>query len=209
VDGVTKTEKDPHDNAGDYTINYSTMSVLFSSSQSGSTITISFSEVVNSKWYLRPTSGKKLRLLSAELQFSADTKMDDTFVFQARGDVAKFWAFAPLWNANGGPYPAGTMLPLGAPTVYQTVNDLICESSKSYPLIPSMKHATPTWRDSVSDVYIFSWDYDRQATIDLKSSVILAPNKDPNEIEISLEHDIEMTGSLAVVTFYCVSEDDV
>lgn len=203
VDAVTKTEVDPHSNAGDYTIDYATMRVTFTTSQAGKAVTLDFSEVINSKWYLKPATGKKLRLISAELQFSTNARMEDTFLFQARGDVAKFTALAGYWNANGGPYPAGTMLPIGDPTCYQTVFDLICEANLSYPIINALKHETPTWRDTVSDIMIFSWDYGDQATVDVSDG----PGWDPNDIEISLEHDQEMTGACAVVTFYCLSED--
>lgn len=203
VNGVTKTEVDPHTLSGDYTVDYATMRVTFGSSQAGNTVTLDYSEVVNSKWYLKPLEGKRLRLIKAELQFSIDAKMDDSFIFQPRGDVAKFAALASYWDANGGPYPAGTMMPLGDPTVYQTVFDLVCEANLSYPAIPAFKHTTPTWRDTVSDIYIFSWDYGEQATVDVTSGVSAI---DPNDVEISLEHDMEMEGSSAVVTFYAISE---
>lgn len=146
VDGVTKTEKDPHNDAGDYIIDYTTMAVTLSSSQAGATITIDFSEVVNSKWYLKPAAGKRLRMISAELQFSLDARMDDTFMFQARGDVVKFDALAPYWDGHTtpGPYPAGTMLPLSDPTCYQTVFDLICEPTLRTHRFP--RSSTPRWR---------------------------------------------------------------
>lgn len=205
IDGVTMTEKDAHDGAGDYACDYATMRVTFAASQAGKTVTMDFSEVVNSRWYLKPMAGKRLRLISAELQFSTDARMDDTFMFQPRGDVAKFEALAPYCDANGGPYPAGTMLPLGDPTCYQTIFDLICEANLAYPLIPALKHDTPTWRDTPSDILIFSWDYGDQASIDVTDA---ATAIDPNDIEIRLEHDLEMTGTCAVVTFYCLSEDN-
>lgn len=203
VNGVVKKEKDPHDNTGDYTIDYTTMRVTFLVSQSGTEVTIDFSEVVDSKWYLRPTAGKKLRIMSAELQFSTDARMQDTFMFQPRGDVSKFTALAPYWDSNGGPYPAGTMIPLGAPTCYQTVFDLICEANLAYPVIPKIQSNPPTWRDTLSDILIFSWDYGQQAVIDVSDG----PGLDANDIEISLEHDLEMAGACAVITFYCISED--
>ena len=203
VDGVAKTEKDPHDGYGDYSIDYATMQVAFASSQSGGAATLDFSEVVDSRWYLKPLTGKRLRLISAELQFSADARMDDTFVFQPRGDVSKFEPLGPYWDENGGPYPAGTMLPLGDPVYYQTVLDLICEANLAYPQIPKFQHATPTWRDTTNDITIFSWDYGEQAVIDLADGF----GTDPNDIEIRLEHDVEMAGTCAIVTFYCLSED--
>lgn len=203
VNGIEKAEKDPHDEAGDWVINYTTGAVTFAVTQAGKTVTLDCSEVVNSKWYVRPGSGKKLRLVSAELQFSTDSRMQDTFVFQPRGDVAKFTGLANYCTTNGGPYPPGTLLPLGDPTCYQTVFDLVCEANLAYPAIPALKGDVPTWRDTKADILIFSWEYGDQATIDVSSG----PGWSPNDIEIYLEHDREMVGSYAVVTFYCISED--
>lgn len=201
ADGVQKTEKDPHNDVGDFVIDYLTMQVTFAGSQSGKAVTITFSEVANSKWYLKPTAGKVLRLVSAELQFSDDAKMKDTFVFQARGDVAKFPALAPYWNANGGPYPAGTMLPLGDATYYQSKFDLICEANLAYPLIGKTVGGGFGWRDMPQDMNVYSWDYGEQATIDISSAVGM-------DIEVCLEHDTVCEGLAAVVTFYCISEDE-
>lgn len=202
ADGTAMVEKDPHDNSGDYTIDYATMRITFSVSQTGKAVIMDFSEVVNSKWYVKPTEGKLLRLINAELQFSADAKMDDSFIFQPRGDVAKFAPFAPYCTTNGGPYPPGTMLPAGDPTCYQTIFDLVCEANLSYPAVPAIKHDSPTWRDTLNNIYIFSWDYGNQATVNITDGA----GDDINDIEISLEHDVEMAGSQAVVTFYCLSE---
>jgi hypothetical protein len=203
VDDVVVPEKDPHDNAGAYTINVLTGAVTFDVSQAGKVVTLDVSEVRDSRYYLTPTAGKKLVLISAELQFSADALMEDSFIFQARGDVAKFTPLAPYSTTNGGPYPPGTMLPIGDPTVYQTVLDLIVEANGSRPVIPKIQHPSPMWRDTVSDSYIFTWDYENQASVDISSG----PGFDPNDIEISLEHHREMPGSFAIVTFYCRSED--
>ena len=200
INGVVAVEKDPHDNAGDYTLDYDTMRVTFEDDQSGATVTMDYSKVGSSKWTLGPTPGKMLRLLGAELQFSTDASLRDTFLFQVRGDVAKYPALAPYWNANGGPFPAGTMLPLGAPVAYQTVLDLVCEANLSYPVVPKLASGG-TWRDLQSDMMIFSWDYKEQATVDLSAGLGM-------DVEISLEHDVECGGTAAVITFYCLPEDE-
>ena len=204
VDGVEKTEIDPHSGNGDWAVAEDTGAVTFTADQSGKSVTIDFSEVVNSKWYIRPLPGKKLRIVSAELQFSTDTEMNDTFVFQARGEVDKFKPLVDYFAGLGSnPYPPGTAIPVGEPTCYQTVFDLICEANLSYPVIPKIARASPTWRDLKSDCMIFSWEYGDQATVDISS----AAGEDVNDIEICLEHNIKVTGSYAVVTFYALSED--
>lgn len=203
VNGVEKTEKDVHSNVGDFTINYITGDVTFDVNQSGNTVIIDYSEVKNSKWYLRPAEGKKLRLVSAELQFSTDAQMKDNFIFQMYAQVDKFPPLFPYWDENPlgapGPYPAGTKIPIGDTVVYQTVFDLICEANLAYPVIPKWQGQGNTWRDLKSDVMIFSWQYGDQASIDIDSAYGM-------EIEIRLEHDTECDGSYSVVTFYCTSE---
>lgn len=201
VNGVTKTEVNPHDAVGDYMVDYHTMRVTFTTPHLGDTVTLDYSEVVNSKWYLAPAPGRLLRLVKAELQFSTDARLKDTFMFQARADVAKFPPLAPYWDANGGPYPAGTMLPLGDPVYYQSIMDLITEANLAYPVIPKTIVGTPNWRDLTQDVMIYAWDYENQATIDLSSSLGM-------DIEIKLEHDVVCDGLAGIVTFYCLSESE-
>jgi hypothetical protein len=181
VDGVTKTEKDPHDDVGDYTIDYRTMRVTFDVSQAGNTVTLDFHEVQNSKWYVAPEAGKILRLGSAELNFARGARMKDTFVFALRvGGQAVNTRY------------------------YQTVKDLVIEANRSYPIInKTLVGEGPAlgWRDLQEDVDVYAWDYSQQATIDLRSSWGM-------DIEISLEHDVECDGDGAIVTFYCTSEDE-
>jgi len=80
---------------GDYGLNYLTGDVIFKNSQAGNTVTIDYSEVVNSKWYLTPDPGKRIELLAAELQFSEGAEMTSDFIFQARADVGKHPLMAP------------------------------------------------------------------------------------------------------------------
>lgn len=200
IDGVQASEVDPHDDMGDWTLDYLTGTLTFATSQASKTITMSYSKITNSKWYLRPQEGKVLRLISAELQFSTDCRLSDTFVFQARADVSKFPELLPYCTTNGGPYPPGTMIPIGDATYYQTVFDLICEANLAYPVVPKWSGQGATWRDLQSDILVFSWDYGDQASVDISASTGM-------EIEVSLEHDVECVGTAAVVTFYCLSED--
>jgi hypothetical protein len=205
VDGVVVAEKDPHDDEGDYVIDYVTMRVTFATSQASKTITLSFNEVVDSSWYVRPLPGKTLRLLKAELNFSRDVRMRDTFVFKPRADVSKFPPLFGLWDQNPagppGPYPAGTMIPVGDAVYYQTQRDLVCEANLAYPCVTKTAGDNLTWRDLTDDMLVYSWDYADQASVDLTDRLGL-------DIEISLEHHVPCDGTAAVVTFYCLSEDD-
>lgn len=111
VDGVEKEEHHPDDcmyfdatgaevhnfddGYGDFGLDYLTGDVFFKEYQGGKTVTIDYSEVVDSKWYITPSAGKRIELLSAELQFSRNSRMNSDFVFQARGDVGKHPLLAP------------------------------------------------------------------------------------------------------------------
>lgn len=119
VDGTEMAEHDPDDcfsfnasgdevhdfasGSGDYGIDYLTGDVTFKVSQAGKTVTIDYNEVVNSKWYITPAAGKRIELLSAELQFSVGSVMKSDFIFQARGDVGKHPLLAPYWDDASNP----------------------------------------------------------------------------------------------------------
>jgi hypothetical protein len=204
VNGAAKVEVDPHTGDGDFTIDYDTMIVTFAQSQVGNTVTLDFSEVINSKWYVTPADDKCLRLIEAELNFSRKGRLLDTIVFAIQADVAKHPLLAAYWNGNGGPFPAGTYLPLRT-LYYQTINDLIFEANKSFPVINKSVVSEGSeelgWRDLHDDMDVYAWDYANQATIDLHSDLGM-------RLEICLEHDLECFGKSAVVSFYCVSEEE-
>lgn len=204
VDGAVRSEIDPDTGIGDYTIDYSTGTVTFAADPGG-TVTMDYSEVTTSEWYITPEAGKRIRMIAAELQFSTDCRMKDTFIFQVRATVGKCPLLNPYWNENPdgppGPYPTGTILPLGQPVKYKTVFDLIVESSGAFPIIPKTPTSTPGWRDLKEDIIVFKWPYDTQATIDVRSSWGM-------DVEIKLENNRPCEGSVAVATFYGISEVD-
>lgn len=185
----------------DFGIDYTTMKVTFATSQAGKTVDIDFSEVGGSKWYMDAAAGKCVLLEAAELQFSSDARMKSDFIFQARGQVDLHPLLQPYWDGYSppGPYPAGTMLPLGDPTKYKNKMDLINQANISHPVIPKDTGAL-TWRDLPQDIQIYRWDYKEQAVIMINGDWGM-------DIEISLGDDIEAGGSYAVVTFYGIVED--
>lgn len=193
VSGVLQPE-------GDYTVAYDTAVVTFLTGVSGS-VTMDRSKVNTSAMTVVPKAGKKLTLIKAELQLSDDLSMRDAFVFSVRGKVDKFPALAPYWDENGGPYPAGTSLPLENPIEYKTVVDVVAESNLSHPLIKKTTNVSSSWRDLSTDLQIFSWNYDEQATIELSDAWGM-------DIHIELENDIPPAGKYSFVTFYCISEDE-
>ena len=185
----------------DYGIDYETGSVTFKVSQAGKSVEMDYSEVGGSSWYLTPEADKKIILRAAELQFSADSRMKSAFVFQPRALVEKHPLLQSYWDGHSppGPYPAGTKLPLGPPTRYESKMDLIAEANTSYPVIPKDEGPGLTWRDLPCDVQIYRWDYAEQAAV-------CVTDEHGMDIEISLDGDTPAEGSYAVVTFYGLSE---
>lgn len=205
IDGyATAHEKNPDTGLGDYEINYRTGEVTFTQAQAG-VISMDYSEVTTSEWYLRAATGKIIKVISAEVQFSTDSRMQDSFSFQARARVGQCPLLNPYWNQNPagapGPYPTGTLLPIAEQVIYKTVMDLVIESTGSCPVIPKTTTDSPTWRDLPHDVQVFRWTFDAQGTLDIVSSW-------GTEVEIKLLNNTECSGTAAVVTFYGLIEDE-
>jgi len=195
VNTIEKTEVDPHTNIGDYTVDYANGTVTFAVALLGSdTITADIWAVSDSTWVLKPATGKKLKIISVEAQFSTDISLRDTVKFQPYGYVE---VYAPSLTPT--PYPAGTLIPLGNPTTYKTMNGFIDEANGAMPVIYKTTNPSPSWRDLTTDVQTFPWNY--QAVTELTSSSGL-------EIQISLEHDSQFDGDVATATFYCLSYDE-
>jgi hypothetical protein len=95
VDGVEKSACPPFKFAssdGDYWIDYDAGEINFFVSQSGKTVTASFSYAVNSEYVLAPKAGKILRIEDAETDFSNDIVLNTSFGYIVKGYVD---AFAP------------------------------------------------------------------------------------------------------------------
>lgn len=194
VNGALKTEQDPHyGSGGDYTINYAAGTITFKNTlQAEDVVVVTYHHATDSEFVLKPTTGKKLALRRAEVQFSSDVQITDSVVFQPYGLVD---VFAPqLVQANV--LPSGTMIPLGDPVVYKTMLDYINDANGAYPMIPAL--GGNTWRGQSKDIIIFGWDY--AAMTQLISTYGM-------EIRIKLAHDIPLGGTVATATFYCLSDD--
>lgn len=194
VDGVEKTEQDPHTaSGGDFTVDYDSGSVTFTSALAGTeTVTANVWQAGTSLWILKPAEGKHLKILYSEVQFSEDIELKDTVKFQPYGLVE---VFAPQYCPD--PYPAGTMIPLGDPVVYKTFMDFINEANGAYPSISKNDTATPAWRNLPKNIDTFPFNY--QAVTNIHSYM---------EIRIFLEHEVVFGGFAATATFYCMSYDE-
>jgi hypothetical protein len=195
VNGTTKAEADPHTGAGDYTINYGTGVVTFSPAvATDATVLVTYHYATTSLFTIKPSAGKKLLIRTVEVQFSSDVEMNDTVRFEPYGYVDYF---APQYlQVNGGPYPPGTKIPLGA-TVYKTMLDFQAESNGALPKIPAIGGSS--WRGIQNEIIVFPWDY--AALLPISSAAGM-------EVRLSLEHDAVFGGEFGTATLYCLSEDE-
>lgn len=199
VDGVEKTEQDPHyGTGGDYTVDYAAGSITFLAAQDpGAVVTATYYYAASSLFTIKPQAGKKLLLEMVEVQFSQGIDLRDSVVFQAYGYVD---IFAPqlLDTADPpGPYPSGTQIPLGDPIVYKSMRDYMNDAQRSYPSYPALGGSS--WRGIQSPSYILDWDY-------LRGTLLVSSWG--MEIRVYLAHDTPFTGGFATATFYCSSEDE-
>jgi hypothetical protein len=94
---VTKEFDDFSGGDADYGVDHLTGDVTFKNVPTGP-VTIDYSEVVDSQFFLTPDAGKELDLLSAELQFSIDLSMQDTLKFELRGKTGMDRRLDPYWD---------------------------------------------------------------------------------------------------------------
>lgn len=145
VNDVEVDENSPGDTDGDYTVNYNTGDVTFNSSQSGNTVKATYSYENGSRWTIQPASGKIVRLVSVELQYSDDVVLNDTVQFT-------------IWVAG---YPYRVI-------EYKTMMDFIIGAEGSYPIIKAVGGSG--WRGAPRDINILRWPYDSRGATDLKYS---------------------------------------
>jgi hypothetical protein len=193
VNNIEKIEQDPHyGTGGDYTVDYvSGIINFFLGLQPEDVVEVTYYCQNGSEYVIKPELGKKLKIKSAEVQFTKDIVITDSIKFQLYGFVD---VFAPQLMPG---VPSGTLIPLGNPVIYKTLMDYINEANGAYPEISAM--GGTSWRGMAVSTVTFPWNY--QAVTELKSSAGM-------EIRIKLEHDSAFIGTAATAAFYCLSEDE-
>ena len=191
-DEVAKTESTAGTTNGDYQVNYEDGKIVFNSSQSGKAIKATYWYAVSGSFTIKPMTGKKIKILYVEVQFSADIILNDTMIFTPYGYAG---VFAPQYVPT--PYAASDLIPLQAPAKYKTRDDYVNESNGTYPLI--LAFGGSGWRGSTQDVITLPWKY--LTKTELYSSAGM-------EIRISMESNAVQGGELATATFYCISESE-
>lgn len=191
VDGVPQTEQDPHDNIGDFVVDYAAGVVKFTPAIAvGAVVLVSYYYATTSEFVIAPAKGKQLKIRNVETQFSQDISLNDTIDFTAYGYVD---VFAPQLMPS---VPSGTKIPL-ANTRYKTMLDFQAESNGALPIIPAIGGAG--WRGIHQPIVVFPWNYAALTTVSSKVGM---------EIRIKLQHDEPFSGEFATATLYCLSEDE-
>ena len=189
--GVQVTEKDPHNNTGDYTVDYDAGTVTFDSAPL-TPVTMTYWESGSSEYIITPRAGKKLKIVYVEAQFSGDVSIKDSLHFEAWGYAG---AFAPQYVPV--PYAATDRIQLKE-TIYKTMRDYVNEANGTLNTSEGTTHSNPTWRDETRKIVTYPWHY--QAVTSLCSNYGM-------QLRIKLEHDAPFDG-FATATFYCLSVDD-
>lgn len=194
VDAVEQTQDPMYGAAQDFSVNYATGDVTFTSTQAGNAVTVDYSyATADSSWVMRPVVGKCIIIEEAEVQFSADLSFDDTVVMSVWGWVE---VFAPqYWDGYDppGPYPAGTLIELRAER-YTTHDQVVDSARGSYPNIPAV--AGVGGSTQVRHGYPFR--YGTITTLDSTYGM---------ELRSLTENATELGGERATVTFYGVVKD--
>jgi len=154
INGAVQNEREMYETSGgNYEIDYIEGTLKFyAAPPSGNTVTIDYFYSPSGSGPIviaGPGAGKKWIINFAEVQFSKDTDMKDTFVQNALIDL-------PIFNASGvyqytlydyKPYPD---------TYYYNAGNFLDFTNGSFPIIPPFGGSE---RGMVNDTLIFRWDY--------------------------------------------------
>lgn len=193
VDGVSKTEQDPHyASGGDFALDYKTGMLTLLTPAPGAVVTASYHHSGTSEFVIAPDQGKKIRFNLVEAQFSADIQIKDSCVFSMYGYA---FYFAPQLVAAQALQP-NDKIKLGQ-TTYKTLLDFMNDANGPIPTVPGLDAGN--WRGLPCTLYVFMWQYIAMTT--LMSSAGM-------EVRIKLEHDTPYGGSISTATFYGIEEDE-
>jgi hypothetical protein len=185
ANGVVKTQRAPFAlSGGDYTVDYTAGKIVFSASQAGNTVLVSYSYENGSTFYIVPDAGTNIDIEKAKASWSDDFVMNDTVQFQVWGYAA---VFAPQLGL-----PEGTKIPIQV-TAYKTLAQLTAEAAGFAPFaIPAVGGAS---RGLAQPQHVVEFRYGTLRRL-LSAYGI--------ELRVKLENDVPMGGDVTTATFYCV-----
>lgn len=181
--GYLLTERTPFESSGgDYTLNYRTGIVTFSSGHSINNLLANFSYATNSIFIFAPvTAQTELNMTYVEAQFDTDFTFNTAIIGEIYGYAE---VFAPQLGL-----PPGTKIPL-LTLKYKTLGNVIEEAKGSYPLIPIMGGSA---RGLTTPRFTFPFIYTAARRIKYDYGM---------EMRIHLENDIPFGGDYCSLTFY-------
>jgi len=184
------TEQDPHyGSGGDYVVDYVDGYINFTYPlDSSDVVKVTYYYENGSRYTISPTSGKELKIMLAEVQFSTDVVITDSVHFDTYGYAA---VFAPQLGL-----PPGTKIKIQG-IIYKGLKDFYNDAVRAYPKMSALGGAN--WRAANFDMIVLDWDYVSAATLHSLYGM---------ETRVFLEHDTPLEGSFGTATFYCTSEDE-
>jgi hypothetical protein len=206
-DGYLKTPHDIFESSGqDYEIFYDDGYVKFEQSQSGKTITASYSYENGSTFYVKPLSGKTLIIEAAEADFSDDIGQKDTIEYSIWGLVD---VFAPQYlQSNGGPYPSGTKIPLKT-GYYKRYTQILREAIGAYPALSANGALNEHKNLDIKEFRRKSRGVLRaMQSVPFRYATVRSLFSDYGmELRVRLLNNKVFEGDTSTITFYCTSQN--
>lgn len=194
INGAIQSEREVYEEAGGhYEINYVAGKVKFyAAPPSGNTVSFE-------GWYSPndvgpiivggPSAGKKWIIDAAEIQFSSDVEIDDTFVQNVLVNI-------PIFDASGNYLYTAEDVKARPDTEYLNAGNVLDYTFGSFAVVPAHGGAK---RGLAKDTIILRWDY--PASLELKSSLSM-------RFRAWTKHNRGFGGERAVVTIYGVETNE-
>lgn len=191
---------------GDYSLNYATGVFTFFSSRSGKQVRASYSKEAGSGWLVVPTSGRKLSIEMAEIQFSENIDFDSYLVMTMTGHCIYFYPEGA--ESNGGPLADDYPIEISR-TVYKNMAQMLDESVGTFATLANIG-VTGAIGSPVT-VLQFRYGRPRQvySSLGMKIRIGLGRYSVDENGDFNLEEwTTPMGGTRATGTFYMPSQTD-
>ena len=179
---IAKTMNTFDDTDGDYGVDFVNGTITFNSAlTSGDKVRACFCKSPSTMtWTMAPSAGKRLKLMYAEVQFTADMELEDDIIYET-------WAYNP--------YDLPNKIKVNE-IIYKSLSDFMYESTGSYPVIPGFGGTGPRGLGN-KDIVVLPYNY--STFRDMRSS---------QGIEVRIKTNTEHTGTMGTSTLYCLQEDE-
>lgn len=193
VDGETKTPCPVFsETGGDYWIDWDAGEVVFLSSQSGKTVTASYSYATTNVFHLTPLPGKILIIEDAECDISVDAHMTSGIVYSA-------------WHFDGQDW----VMDMGA--TYKRAGQINTEARGCYPVFKAIGASAAELQ--IEDIREFrrksrGMKYDRQGAPFQYATAKRVRSSWGQEVRVMTTDGQALTGEHVTITFYCLEQDE-